>query len=202
MEGGGDAEDGHDDGLVLLVDVDLHLADVGLLGHQRRVFVGDVGLPGSEGKELGQKEAILVKKWGKRGSLLDLLLALLLGQAAAGFFVELGGQLLLVGPALLLRRQLVLEDTKKKNKKGVEDPISPVFTPKKSQPARLTRVRSVSSAARELRPKRSSASSFSSSSSSSSSFWGKNRHFQPKLLKKETVLPKRGSKKPILPKPR
>lgn len=62
VEGGGDAEDGHDDGLVLLVDVDLHLADVGLLGHQRRVFVGDVGLPGSEGKELGQKEAILVKK--------------------------------------------------------------------------------------------------------------------------------------------
>ena len=46
MERGGDAEDGHDDGLVLLVDVNLHLTDVGLFGHQGGVLIGDVGLPG------------------------------------------------------------------------------------------------------------------------------------------------------------
>lgn len=88
-----------------------------------------------EGKT-GQKGAVLGKKTGKsgkRGSLLDLLLALLLGQAAAGFLVELGGQLLLVGPALLLRRQLVLEDTGK----GVADPISPFFAPKNPSPQAL-----------------------------------------------------------------
>lgn len=42
-------------------------------------------------------------------SLLDLLLALLLRQTALGFFVQVIGQLLLVGPPLLLRRHLVLE---------------------------------------------------------------------------------------------
>lgn len=51
VEGGGDAEDGHDDGLVLLIDVDLHLPDVRLLGHQRRVLIGDVGLAGPTGRE-------------------------------------------------------------------------------------------------------------------------------------------------------
>ena len=65
MERGGDAEDGHDDGLVLLVDVNLHLTDVGLFGHQGGVLIGDVGLPGpavTPKKDLGS----LRRKSGKK----------------------------------------------------------------------------------------------------------------------------------------
>lgn len=42
MERRGDAEHGHDDGLVLLVDEDLHVSDVFFSGHLRDVLVGHV----------------------------------------------------------------------------------------------------------------------------------------------------------------
>lgn len=48
---------------------------------------------------------------GSRRSLLDLLLPLLLRQAPLGLLVQVIGQLLLVGPPLLLRRHLVLRRT-------------------------------------------------------------------------------------------
>lgn len=48
MERRGDAEDGHDDRLVLLVDEDLHLPDVLFSRHLGDVLVGHVGFPGSE----------------------------------------------------------------------------------------------------------------------------------------------------------
>lgn len=50
VEGRGDAKDGHDDRLVLLVDEDLHLPDVLFSRHLRDVLVGHVGLPGSEAR--------------------------------------------------------------------------------------------------------------------------------------------------------
>lgn len=46
VEGRGDAEDGHDDGLVFLVDEDLHVPDVFFSGHLGDVLVGDVGFSG------------------------------------------------------------------------------------------------------------------------------------------------------------
>lgn len=42
VERRGDAEHGHDDGLVLLVDEDLHVSDVLFSGHLRDVLVGHV----------------------------------------------------------------------------------------------------------------------------------------------------------------
>lgn len=48
MERRGDAKDGHDDRLVLLVDEDLHLSDVPFSRHLRDVLVGHVGFPGPE----------------------------------------------------------------------------------------------------------------------------------------------------------
>lgn len=48
VERRGDAKDGHDDRLVLLVDEDLHLSDVLFSRHLRDVLVGHVGFPGSE----------------------------------------------------------------------------------------------------------------------------------------------------------
>lgn len=38
----GDAEDGHDDSLILLVDEDLHVSDVLFSGHLRHVLIGHV----------------------------------------------------------------------------------------------------------------------------------------------------------------
>lgn len=49
VERRGDAKDGHDNRLVLLVDEDLHLSDVLFSRHLRDVLVGHVGLPGPEG---------------------------------------------------------------------------------------------------------------------------------------------------------
>lgn len=48
VERRGDAKDGHDDRLVLLVDEDLHLSDVPFSRHLRDVLVGHVGFPGPE----------------------------------------------------------------------------------------------------------------------------------------------------------
>lgn len=48
VERRGDAKDGHDDRLVLLVDEDLHLSDVLFSRHLRDVLVGHVGFPGPE----------------------------------------------------------------------------------------------------------------------------------------------------------
>lgn len=53
MKWRGDAEDGHDDRLVLLVDEDLHVPDVLFSGHLRHVLVGDVRLSGPERKQSG-----------------------------------------------------------------------------------------------------------------------------------------------------
>lgn len=52
MEGRGDAEHRHDDRLVLLVDVDLHVPDLLFSGHLGHVFVGHVGFSGSGGERL------------------------------------------------------------------------------------------------------------------------------------------------------
>ncbi len=46
-----DAENGHDDGLVLLVDEDFHVSDVLFSWHLRDVFVGHIGLSGPERKQ-------------------------------------------------------------------------------------------------------------------------------------------------------
>lgn len=48
VERRGNAKDGHDDRLVLLVDEDLHFSDVLFSRHLRDVLVGHVGFPGSE----------------------------------------------------------------------------------------------------------------------------------------------------------
>lgn len=48
MERRGDAKNGHDDGLVLFVNVDLHFPDFFFSGHLRHVFVGHIGLFGPE----------------------------------------------------------------------------------------------------------------------------------------------------------
>lgn len=47
VEGRGDAEHRHDDRLVLLVDVDLHVSDLLFSGHLGHVFVGHIGFSGS-----------------------------------------------------------------------------------------------------------------------------------------------------------
>ena len=46
MERRRDPKNGHNDGLVLLVDEDLHVSDVLFSGHLRHVLIGHVGLPG------------------------------------------------------------------------------------------------------------------------------------------------------------
>lgn len=45
----GDTKNGHDDGLVLLVDEDLHFSNVPFSGHLRDVLIGDVRFSGPEG---------------------------------------------------------------------------------------------------------------------------------------------------------
>ena len=46
VERRGDAEHGHDDRLVLLVDEDLHFSDVSFSGHLRHVLIGHVRFSG------------------------------------------------------------------------------------------------------------------------------------------------------------
>ncbi len=46
----GDTKNGHDDGLVLLVDEDLHFSDVLFSGHLRHVLIGHVRFSGPERK--------------------------------------------------------------------------------------------------------------------------------------------------------
>lgn len=46
MERCGDTKNGHDDGLVLLVDEDLHFSDVLFSGHLRDVLIGHVRFSG------------------------------------------------------------------------------------------------------------------------------------------------------------
>lgn len=48
MERCGDTENGHDDGLVFLVDEDLHFSDVLFSGHLRDVLIGHVRFSGPE----------------------------------------------------------------------------------------------------------------------------------------------------------
>lgn len=54
VERRGDTKNGHDDGLVLLVDEDLHFSDVLFSGHLRDVLIGHVRLSGPGGREWTQ----------------------------------------------------------------------------------------------------------------------------------------------------
>lgn len=51
VERRGDTKHGHDDGLVLLVDEDLHVSDVFFPGHLRDVLIGHVRFSGPERKK-------------------------------------------------------------------------------------------------------------------------------------------------------
>ncbi len=59
----GDAEHGHDDGLVFLIDVDLHVSDVLLAGHLGNVLVRHVRLSGSEGETWEEKSVYVKLAW-------------------------------------------------------------------------------------------------------------------------------------------
>lgn len=51
VERRGDPKNGHDDGFVLLVDVNLHVPDLLFSGHLRHVLIRHVGFPGPEGED-------------------------------------------------------------------------------------------------------------------------------------------------------
>lgn len=101
--------------------------------------------------------------------LLNLLFSFLLSQSPLCFLIELSCQFFLMCSSLLFCSHLILEKKKPKLSKHANHDQYEINVVKNSK---LTRVLSVSNAAREPLPNRSSASSFSSSSSSSSSFYG------------------------------
>lgn len=65
MEWCGDTKNGHDDGLVLLVDEDLHFSNVLFSGHLRDVLIGHVRFSGPEGrkkKKKGEGTRLIIRK--------------------------------------------------------------------------------------------------------------------------------------------
>lgn len=55
----GDTKNGHDDGLVLLVDEDLHVSDVLFSGHLRHILIRHVRFSGPErGEKKRRKDSI------------------------------------------------------------------------------------------------------------------------------------------------
>lgn len=101
--------------------------------------------------------------------LLNLLFSFLFSQSPLCFLIELSCQFFLMCSSLLFCSHLILA---KKKTQAIKHVNYDQYETNVVKNSKLTRVLSVSNAAREPLPNRSSASSFSSSSSSSSSFYG------------------------------
>lgn len=107
----------HYDGLVFLIDEDLHISNVLFPGHLGYVLIWHVWLAGSGGVTQGYVLCVccystwdtsLHSMTNRNNLLLNLLSSFLLRQTTLGLLIHLIGQFFLMGPPLLLSCHLIL----------------------------------------------------------------------------------------------